>query len=108
MTISKHCDTVSQTPHLLHTVGDVNQPCAFATQFLHDVEQALGLASRQRSRWFIQDEDLCPTRYSLGNLHHLLFASTQLTKRDIRINVCTDDAELAKSILTHLFLVDKP
>ena len=71
-------------PHdVAQDVRDVDDRLARLVQALDDLEEALGLARRQRRGGLVEDEDAGVHREGLGDLHQLPLAGRQALHADV-------------------------
>ena len=73
--------------YLSHLVADKDDALPFSRQLPHDLEQAFRLLISQRSRRFIEHEDVAPSIQGFQNLNSLLGSDCQFRDRLVQIRI---------------------
>ena len=91
--VAQHDDVVAQAQHVAEDVADIDDRDALRAQPVDDVEEAVGLARRQRCRRLVEDDDLRLGAQRLGDLDELALALRQPADQRRRRQVEVDRGE---------------
>ena len=87
-------------------MGNIDEGNTLCLQLTDDAEQGFGFLGRQRSRRFIQDQDLQILGCCLGDLDDLSLGRRQARDRSLRIDIHAEGIKDLLGSSEHLLIVD--
>jgi hypothetical protein len=106
--VAHHDHFVGHLLHFVELVRDVDDGHAIGAQLRDQLEQALGLAGRERGGGLVHDQQARAAGDGLGDLDQLLLGDDELAHLGARIDLQADGRDRGGRIALHRRVVEQP